>query len=153
MNQDLEKFNSLIDGASKVIANPSKSLKETMGLAMVGSSIATSAIIMSASTISAMFSPVVGGAILIGRIGERFFRKKREQEEKDRMYQEVIRKQQAAINKQKEINRKLEEELRKANKRNDSNKQEIEELKRQIQNLKEVIDILTNQKKQFDMAA
>ena len=146
MNQELERFNSLIEGTSKVIANPSKSLKETMGVKNV-----TSALIVSAGAISSTCTPL--GISIIGEIGKLFFRKKREQEEKDRMYQEVIRKQQAAINKQREINRQLEEELRKAERTNEANQEKIEDLEQQIENLEEVIDLLNQQAEQFEEAA
>lgn len=146
MNQELEKFNSLIEGTSKVIANPSKSLKETMGVKNV-----TSALIVSADAISSICIPISVAVIKI--IEQGFFRKKREQEEKDRMYQEVIRKQQAAINKQREINRQLEEELRKAERTNETNQEKIEDLEQQIDNLEEVIDLLGQQAEQFENAA
>ena len=74
---------------------------------------------------------VVGGGIALYKAKQKA---KKEQEEKDRMYREIIKKQQAAINKQKEINRKLEEALRSAQAKNDNNNKDIENLKNQIKN-------------------
>ena len=75
---------------------------------------------------------VVGGGIALYKAKQKA---KKEQEEKDRMYREIIKKQQAAINKQKDINRKLEEALRSAQAKNDNNNKDIENLKNQIKNL------------------
>ena len=74
---------------------------------------------------------VVGGGIALYKAKQKA---KKEQEEKDRMYREIIKKQQAAINKQKNINRKLEEALRCAQAKNDNNNKDIENLKNQIKN-------------------
>ena len=78
---------------------------------------------------------------------------KREQEEKDRMYREIIKKQQAAINKQKIINRELEEAIRRAQAKNESSKKDIDKLKEKIKHLQEVIDLLTEQMNAFGNAA
>lgn len=63
-------------------------------------------------------------------------------QEKERMYREIIRKQQAAIRKQQEINKKLEWRQRQADANNAYQRQQIEELKEQSRNLEEVISIL-----------
>lgn len=93
---------------------------------------------------------VVGGGIALYKAKQKA---KKEQEEKDRMYREIIKKQQAAINKQKNINRKLEEALRCAQAKNDNNNKDIENLKNQIKNLQEVIELLTEQLNAFGNAA
>lgn len=93
---------------------------------------------------------VVGGGIALYKAKQKA---KKEQEEKDRMYREIIKKQQAAINKQKDINRKLEEALRSAQAKNDNNNKDIEKLKNQIKNLQEVIELLTEQLNAFGNAA
>lgn len=69
---------------------------------------------------------------------KKYKQKKREEEQKERMYQELIAKQQAAINRQKEINRELEERLRKQS-----------EIYQERSNLKELIDVLTEQINKF----
>ena len=93
---------------------------------------------------------VVGGGIALYKAKQKA---KKEQEEKDRMYREIIKKQQAAINKQKNINRKLEEALRSEQAKNDNNIKDIENLKNQIKNLQEVIELLTEQLNAFGNAA
>ena len=89
---------------------------------------------------------IVGGGIALYKAKQKA---KKEQEEKDRMYKEIIKKQQAAINKQKEINRELEEALRRAQAKNDNNNEDIENLKNKIKNLQEVIEYLTVQLNEF----
>ena len=93
---------------------------------------------------------VVGGGIALYKAKQKA---KKEQEEKDRMYREIIKKQQAAINKQKEINRKLEEAFRSAQAKNDNNNKDSESLKDQIKNLQEVIELLTEQLNEFGNVA
>ena len=93
---------------------------------------------------------VVGGGIALYKAKQKA---KKEQEENDRMYREIIKKQQAAINKQKEINRILEEALRSEQDKNDNNNKDIENLKNQIKNLQEVIELLTEQLNEFGNVA
>lgn len=75
--------------------------------------------------------------------------KKLEQEQKERMYREIIAKQQAAINRQKQINRELVLKLRSQNSTMEQYKKEIEELAKQISHLVEVIEVLSAQINQF----
>ncbi|WP_141700134.1 hypothetical protein [Ihuprevotella massiliensis] len=75
--------------------------------------------------------------------------KKLEQEQKERMYREIIAKQQAAINRQKQINRELVLKLRSQNSTMEQYKKEIEELAKQISHLVEVIEVLSEQINQF----
>lgn len=79
--------------------------------------------------------------------------KKKEQEQKDRVYKELIAKQQAAINRQKEINRELEKKLREQQTSLNELKEEIDRLKSEINNLMELIEVLTEQINQFQAAA
>lgn len=84
---------------------------------------------------------------------KKYKEKKREQEQKDRMYRELVAKQQAAINKQKQINRELEEKLRDQQATTEQLKIEVARLKQEIDNLMELIQILTEQINQFKQAA
>ena len=52
-------------------------------------------------------------------------------QEKERMYREIIAKQQAAIKKQQEVNRELERRLRDSQASNRQNQEEIKRLKEQ----------------------
>lgn len=75
----------------------------------------------------------------------KYKQKKREQEEKDRIYRELITKQQAAINRQRAINKELEERLRSQQITTEQLKTEIDRLKQEISNLTELIEVLTEQ--------
>ena len=63
-------------------------------------------------------------------------------QEKERMYREIIAKQQAAIKKQQEVNRELERQLRDSQASNRQNQEEIKRLKEQLKNLEDVIKLL-----------
>ena len=63
-------------------------------------------------------------------------------QEKERMYREIIAKQQAAIKKQHEVNRELERRLRDSQASNRQNQEEIKCLKEQLKNLEDVIKLL-----------
>lgn len=84
---------------------------------------------------------------------KKYKQKKREQEQKERMYRELVAKQQAAINSQKEINRKLEERLRQQQASTEQLKAEIARLRQEIANLMELIEVLTQQINNFKNAA
>ena len=84
---------------------------------------------------------------------KKYKEKKREQEQKDRMYRELVAKQQAAINKQKQINREFEEKLRDQKATTEQLKIEVARRKQEIDNLMELIQILTEQINQFKQAA
>lgn len=115
-------INSILQASNAIIINPSKSLKD-FGIDD--------------------FLLYTSPALFLGKI---FFdliqRKKKEREEKERMYQEIVAKQQAAIKKQQEINRKLEILIRESDARNERNQREIIRLRGQIKNLEEVIEFL-----------
>lgn len=83
----------------------------------------------------------------------KYRQKKREQEEKNRIYKELVAKQQAAINCQREINKELEERLRKQQVSTDQLKEEIARLKQEINNLMELIEVLSEQINNFKNAA
>lgn len=98
------------------------------------------------------FGIVSGAGVLIwGYI--KYKQKKREQEQKERMYRELVAKQQAAINRQKEINRKLEEGLRQQQASIEQLKAEIARLIQEIANLMELIEVLTQQINNFKNVA
>ena len=63
-------------------------------------------------------------------------------QEKERMYREIIAKQQVAIKKQQEVNRELERRLRDSHVSNRQNQEEIKRLKEQMKNLEDVIKLL-----------
>lgn len=84
---------------------------------------------------------------------QKYKEKKREQEQKDRMYRELVAKQQAAINKLKQNIRELEEKRRDQKATTEQLQNEVERLKQEIDNLKELIQILTEQINQFKQAA
>ena len=99
--------------------------------------------------------PVIGWTVaaLIAAYGISRYRKaKKQQQEKERMYREIIRRQQAAIQKQKEIMAELEKMLRDAKSTNTQNSNRIKDLEQQIANLKELIEILTMQLSNFEAA-
>lgn len=99
--------------------------------------------------------PVIGWTVaaLIAAYGISRYRKaKKQQQEKERMYREIIRRQQAAIQKQKEIMAELEKMLRDAKSTNTQNSNRIKDLEQQIANLKELIEILTIQRSNFEAA-
>lgn len=119
-------ISSILAASAVTIANPSKSALEELGISKVDIGILS-------------ISP---GLFVVKKAYDGIKRKIRKNEEKDRMYREIIQKQQAAINRQKEINRKLEEELRKSKESNAQNQQEIDRLRKQSQNLEDVLSLL-----------
>lgn len=179
MSNTIKKLQHLIDASQTTINNPIIPISESLGIkknkrgkwiyshgtwigsavivgtASIGKIGITMGAIAAGATASASI-PVVGwvatGVILAGGTGYYLWKRnkeKREQTEKERLYQEIIRKQQAAINRQKELIRELEEKLRKANKNNQKNQEEIQKLRECINNLSELIDVLTQQVNQF----
>lgn len=121
-------IDSILQASNAIIINPSKSFKD-FGI----------------DDFFLYNSP----ALFLGKkIFDLIQRKKKEKEEKERMYQEIIAKQQAAIKKQQEINRKLEILIRKSEARNERNQREIIKLREQINNLEEVIVFLSKASQQ-----
>ena len=78
--------------------------------------------------------------------------KKLEQEQKERMYKELVAKRQAAINRNKQIYHELELKLRSQNSTMEQYKKEIEELKKQNSHLGELFEVLSEQMNQFRQA-
>lgn len=142
-------------GSSVVVGSSALSGLGMFALTATGA--AGSGAVAAGAGVSATGVGVIVGGILIAGGGIALYKAKqkakREQEEKDRMYREIMKKQQAAINKQKEINRKLEEALHCAQAKNENNNKNIENLKNQIINLQEVIELLTEQLNAFGNAA
>jgi len=175
MSNTIKKLQHLIDASQTTINNPIIPISESLGIkknkrgkwiyshgtwigsavivgtASIGKIGITMGAIAAGATASASI-PVVGLVIIAGGTGYYLWKRnkeKREQTEKERLYQEIIRKQQAAINRQKELIRELEEKLRKANKNNQKNQEEIQKLRECINNLSDLIDVLTQQVNQF----
>lgn len=99
--------------------------------------------------------PVIGwaAATLIAIYGINKYRKaKKEEQEKERLYREVVKKQQEAINKQKKIIAELETLLRNERATNTQNDKRIKDLEQQVANLAEIIEILTMQNNNFKAA-
>lgn len=92
-------------------------------------------------------------AVLIASYGiSRYLKAKKQQQEKERMYKEIIKQQQAAISKHKKLMTELEDLLHNEDATNAMNHKRISELEQQILNLKELIDILTIQLGNFNIA-
>lgn len=119
-------ISSILAASAVTIANPSKSALDELGISKVDLGILY----------------ISSGLFVAKKAYDWIKQKIRKNEEKDRMYREIIQKQQAAINRQKEINRKLEEELRKAKESNAQNQEEIDRLRKQLQNLEDVLSLL-----------
>ena len=178
MANEIKKLECLSQISSAIIATPSYSLSsfgilkdpgtkqltytgniESSAKADYATAAAASIALIDAATIvttSALASFGLGLAVapfilLWGY--KKYKQKKREQEQKERMYRELVAKQQAAINRQKEINRKLEERLRQQQVSTEQLKAEIARLRQQIANLIELIEVLTQQINNFNNAA
>lgn len=132
------------------------------GVVATGTALSTIGLAAGATAVGSLAT--AGGALTTG-IGsavvpfillwglKKYKEKKKEQEQKDRMYREIIAKQQAAINKQKQINHELEEKLRDQHATTEQLKIEVARLKQEIDNLMELIQTLTEQINQFKQAA
>ena len=159
------KFDLIIDGADRIIDNPSRSLKNEISIYKDSSGEWKYSKDINSQGINAGESVIVSASEIVDILVKVFLipfpfqliigqnKRKKEQEEKERMYREIIKKQQAAINKQREINRQLEEKLHKTEKTNETNQKNIENLEWQIEHLEEVIDLLSQQAEQFDNVA
>lgn len=179
MNNTIEKLQYLIVSSQKTINNPSIPISKSLGIqqnhkgkwiytqgafigtaVIVGSSslakIGLTVGVIAAGAGAASTIPVAGwivaGAIVVGSGGYYIWKckkNKREQVEKERLYQEIIKKQQAAINRQQDIIRQLEEKLGQADNNNKKIQEEILTLRQQIKNLQELINLLAEQLKEF----
>lgn len=179
MSKTIDKLQHLIDASQITIENPSIPISESIGIkknkngkwiyihgkwigsaVIIGSaSISQIGIGMGAIAAGAAASssvPIIGwiaaGFIVAGGAGYYLWKRnksKKENTEKERLYQETIKKQQAAINRQKELIRDLEEKLRNANKNNQKAQEEIRKLEECIKNLAELIEVLSQQINQY----
>lgn len=119
----------VLNAASAVINTPTKSIRDVLGIEDFDA--------FDVGLLS--FSP----ALFLGRQAFKWFQgTKKQDQEKERMYREIIRKQQAAIAKQREINRELEKRERHHSSEGINQKKQIEELQKQVENLEEVINKL-----------
>lgn len=121
------------------------------GVVTTGTALSTIGFV-AGTTVGMGFFPVIAPFILLWGL-KKYKEKKREQEQKDRMYKELIAKRQAAINRQKQINRELEEKFRDQKATTEQLKIEVAKLKQENQNLMELFQILTEQINQFKQAA
>lgn len=176
MAKEIERLECLSMVSSAIIATPSLSLssfgieKETTTKLLTYTGAIDPIVAKSSSKAAAMSAGLAGAGVLvfssylasIGLVAAPFIiafgirvykKKKKEQEQKDRVYKELIAKQQAAINRQKEINRELEKKLREQQTSLNELKEEIARLISEINNLLELIEVLTEQINQFQKAA
>ena len=136
MNLSMKKevnLSQVLKAADETIANPSKSILEQLGFKSVGDLL--------------YISP--GLFFLAARTLKWIKDKLQGNQEKERMYREIISKQQAAIEKQREVNRKLEQRLRMAEEDNKQNQEEISRLRTQLKNLSDLIKLLKQAQSQF----
>ena len=112
-------------GAAAIVTTPDLA---SFGL-IVGAGVLVGASVAAAGASATGVGLAVAPFILLWGYAK-YRQKKREQEEKDRIYKELVAKQQAAINRQGEINRELEERLRKQQASTDQLKEEIARLNR-----------------------
>jgi len=178
MAQELKQIENLVNIASSIIETPALALKDfgikkdprTLLLTYTGDFSAEAA--MKYAALNAASSTFTGVAVIVSsplltigvatvapwanialNIGYMLYRKKkRERQEKERMYREIIAKQQAAIKRQKEINGELEECIRTVQQNDAQSRITIDELRQKIANLTELIEVLTEQQGQFKVA-
>lgn len=127
-------------------------------VALTGASVVTTGTALSTiglvagTTVGMGFFPVIAPFIILWGL-KKYEEKKSEQEQKDRMYKELIAKQQAAINRLKQKIRELEEKHRDQQATTEQLKIKDARLKQEIDNLNELIQILIEQNNQFKQAA
>lgn len=158
----------MVDIAGAIIETPNLSLKDfgivkdsktqllTYTSSVSTAAVASYAVIASASVLFVGMTAIVGslfpGFGIVGALYGWYRNKKRKQQEKDRMYREIIKKQQSAIARQKEINRELEQRLRNLQQMDAKSRMEIDELRQKLANLAELIEILMMQEENFKAA-
>ena len=126
-------LSQLLTAANATIVNPNISIIERLGLSAVDVGLL-------------VFVPQV----FIAKKALKWIKDKLQgNQEKERMYREIISKQQAAIRKQQEVNRKLEQRLRMAEEENRQNQEEIIRLRTQLKNLSDLIKLLKQAQSQF----
>lgn len=119
-------INEIISASVITIANPSKSVLEKLDISSVDVALI-------------IFSPYL---LIVKRVYDYIKNKINGNQEKERMYREIIAKLQAANKKQQDINRELERCLRESQVSNRQNNEEIQLLKQQSKNLEDVIKLL-----------
>lgn len=121
----------VLGAAATVINNPTKNIRDILGIDDLDE-----------IDIGLLF---LSPGLFLGRQAYKWISGKlNKNQEKERMYREIIRKQQAAIEKQREIKKELERRQRQADADSVYQRQQIEELKEQIRNLEEVISVLND---------
>ncbi len=116
----------ILSASSNIIANPNKSVYEELGVNAVDAGLW-----------------VASPQLFVAKKAYDWLKNKlKANEEKQRMYQEIIRKQQAAIKKQQDVNRELEKRLRESDARNAQNQEEIRRLRQQVKNLEDILKLL-----------
>lgn len=119
----------VLSAAATVINNPTQNIRDIFGIEDIDE-----------IDVGLLY---LSPGLFLGRQAFKWFsRKITKNQEKERMYREIIRKQQAAIKKLQETNKELERRQREADANSAYQKHQIEELKEQIRNLEEVISIL-----------
>jgi len=116
----------ILSASAVTIANPSKSVLEELGI----------------SKVDAGLLILVPQLFVAKKAYDRIKNKINDNQEKERMYKEIIAKQQAAIKKQQEVNRELERRLEDSQTSNRQNQEEIRQLHEQLKNLEEVLELL-----------
>lgn len=175
MENVLKQLENLVGIASAIIETPTLALKDFGVIKDPKTHILTytkdisPAAAMKYATVASVSSSFAGAAMIVGRsfllsgmaggvpsilIGLYLFynKRKRKQQEKDRIYKEIIKKQQAAIAKQVEINRELEQRLKNSQQIDEQSRKEIDELRMKLTNLSELLGVLTEQQENFKAA-
>lgn len=156
---------------SGVVSDAAKRTYTTLAGVIAASACVGSVVTVSAAALGSIgFSALAGlgasaaGASLVPGIGwtvaafiaaygiSRYLKAKKQQQEKERMYREIIKQQQAAISKHKKIITELEDALHNEEAKNAENRERISKIKRQIANLEELIDLLNRQLNNFKTA-
>lgn len=120
----------ILSASSNIIANPNKSVFEELGVNAVDAGLL-----------------IVSPPLFVAKKTYDWIKNKlKANEEKERMYQEIIRKQQAAIKKQQDVNRELEKRLRESDATNTQNQEEIRRLRKQVKNLEDIQKLLMQAK-------
>lgn len=181
MNNDLKAIDLLCQVADAIIKTPSLSLSDfgivknpkkkqlmyTKGVSAEAVGLfpnIVNRVIASAGTNVVVESGILAGIGLIaplpilgiGQLAIKMLfnqKRKREQQEKERVLREIIRKQQATIQKQKEVNVELEKMIRAQQSENEQLKEEIARLRKDCSNLQELLETLVEQMNQFGDAA
>lgn len=116
----------ILSASANTIANPNKSVLDELGISKVDAGLAI----------------IAPQSLIVMKVYDWIKNKINGNQEKERMYREIIAKQQAAIKKQQEVNRELERRLRESQASNKQNQDEIRCLRDQLKNLEDVLKLL-----------